>query len=194
METLSDLRIAARGLLRAKGFAISSAMTLALGIAATTTIFSVVYGVLLRPLPYRDADRLVIIQGEKSFSTGPRMMNYSAAELEDFTGSVRAFSSIALTAATGFTIRGDAGPEPIGGATVSGAFFDTMGTPPLVGRVLGDEVEPNVVISERMWRRRFGGRPDIIGQTVALSDPQNNYQPFTIVGVMPAAFQYPRPT
>jgi predicted permease len=194
METFSDFRVAARGLLRSKGFFAASALTLALGIAATTTIFSVVYGVLLRPLPYRDAHRLVVIQGEKDFSTGPRMMNYSAAELEDFTSSVRVFSSIALTAVSGFTIRGTDGPEPISGATVSGAFFDTMGTPPLIGRVLGEEAEPNVVISERMWRRRFNGRADIIGQTVALSDPQNNFQPFTVVGVMPGAFQYPRPT
>jgi len=79
---LADVRIAVRGLSRSKGFAFASALTLALGIAATTTIFSVVYGVLLRPLPYRDADRLVVIQGEKDFSTGPRMMTYSPAELD----------------------------------------------------------------------------------------------------------------
>ena len=71
MDVFADFRVAARGLLRSKGFAFAAAITLALGIAATTTIFSVVYGVLLRPLPYRDADRLVVIQGEKDFSTGP---------------------------------------------------------------------------------------------------------------------------
>ena len=128
MDVFADFRVAARGLLRSKSFAFAGAITLALGIAATTTIFSVVYGVLLRPLPYRDADRLVVIQGEKDFSTGPRMMNYSATELEEFTASAHAFTSLSLTASTGFTLRGADGVEPISGATVSGSFFDTMGT------------------------------------------------------------------
>ena len=191
MEILSDFRIALRGLWRSKSFAIAAALTLALGIGATTTIFTVVYGVLLRPLPYRDADRLVVIQGEKDFSTGPRLMNYSAAELEDFTGSLRAFSSVALTGANGFTLRGADGVEPIGGSTVSGTFFDTVGTAPLIGRLLGDEAEPNIVISERMWRRRFGGQADVLGQTLSLSASANNIETYTIVGVLPWAFQYP---
>src|SRR5688500_19975415 len=119
MDVLVDFKVAARGLWRSKGFAAAGAITLALGIAATTTIFSVVYGVLLRPLPYRDADRLVVIQGEKDFSTGPRMMNYSAPELEDFTSATRAFSALAMTAATGFTMRDVEGAEAISCATVS---------------------------------------------------------------------------
>ena len=191
MEWLADFRVAARGLLRSKGFAFASIVTLALGIGATTTIFSVVYGVLLRPLPYRDADRLVVIQGEKDFSTGPRLMNYSSAELEDFAGATRAFSSIAIADGRGFTLRGSDGPEPVPGSTVSGTFFDTLGTPPLIGRVLGDESEPNVVISERLWRRRFGGRADVAGQTMVVIDAANNPRTYTIVGVMPLQFQYP---
>jgi putative ABC transport system permease protein len=191
VDFLSDLRIAARGLLRSKGFAFAGALTLALGIAATTTIFSVVYGVLLRPLPYRDADRLVVIQGEKDFSTGPRMMNYSAAEMEDFIAAARAFEPIALTAATGFTLRDDQGAEAISGATVSGAFFDAMGTTPLLGRLPGDEAEPNIVISERLWQRKFGGTPDVLGKTLTLTDYTINYRTYTIVGVLPQPFQYP---
>jgi putative ABC transport system permease protein len=188
-----DFRIAARGLLRAKGFAFAGALTIALGVAATTTIFSVVYGVLLRPLPYRDADRLVVIQGEKEFSTGPRMMNYSAGELEAFSGALRSFSSVALTAASGFTLRSEAGPEPISGANVSGTFFDTMGTAPLLGRLLGDEAEPNVVISERMWRQRFNSRADVLGQSITFTASGDALQRYTIVGVLPFAFQYPHP-
>ena len=191
MDVLSDFKVAARGLMRSKGFAAAGALTLALGIAATTTIFSVVYGVLLRPLPYRDADRLVVIQGEKDFSTGPRIMNYSAPEMEDFTAATRVFERIALTAATGFTSRDDAGTEAISGATVSGAFFDTLGTAPLLGRLLGDEAEPNIVISERLWLRRFGGAPDVLGRTLTLTDYTINYRTYTIVGVVPQPFQYP---
>ena len=191
MDVLADFRVAARGLLRSKGFAFAGAGTLALGIAATTTIFSVVYGVLLRPLPYRAADRLVVIQGEKDFSTGPRMMNYSAPELEEFTVATRAFTSIAMTAATGFTIRDHAGADPVSGATVSGTFFDTMGTAPILGRLLGDDAEPNIVISERFWMRRFGGAHDVLGKTLTMADYTNNYHTYTIVGVLPQPFQYP---
>ncbi len=191
MDVLADFRVAARGLGRSKGFAFAGAITLALGIAATTTIFTVVYGVLLRPLPYRDADRIVVIQGEKDFSTGPRMMNYSASELEDFTAAARAFEPLSLTAATGFTLRSDDGLEPISGATVSGTFFDTMGTAPIAGRLLGDEVEPNVVISERLWQRKFAAATDVMGKTLTMADYSNNYRTYTIVGVLPHTFQYP---
>jgi predicted permease len=193
MDGLADFRVAARGLWRSKGFAIASALTLALGIAATTTIFSVVYGVLLRPLPYRDADRLVIIQGEKDFSTGPRMMNYSGPELEDFTAATRGFDSLSMSAATGFTLQDDSGSDAISGATVSGTFFDTMGTAPILGRLVGDEVEPNIVISERYWQRKFSGSSDVLGKTLTMTDYTNHYHTYTIVGVVPQPFQYPHP-
>ncbi len=136
MEMFADFRVAARGLLRSKGFAFASAITLALGIAATTTIFSVVYGVLLRPLPYRDADRLVVIQGEKEFSTGPRLMNYSPPELEEFAGATTAFTAIAITGGTGFTVRNAGSVESVNGATVSAQFFEVMDVPPVLGRTL----------------------------------------------------------
>jgi hypothetical protein len=115
MDCLSDIRISSLGLLRSKGFALAAAITLALGIAATTTIFSVVYGVLLRPLPYRDANRLVVIQGEKDFSTGPRLMNYSGPEFEEFAAAAHAFSPLAMAAMSGFTNRSDKGIESFSG-------------------------------------------------------------------------------
>jgi putative ABC transport system permease protein len=157
MDVLADFRVAARGLLRSKGFAFASAITLGLGIAATTTIFSVVYGVLLRPLPYRDADRLVIIQGEKDFSTGPRLMNYSGPELEEFAAASNVFSPIAITASASFTLRNDAGIESIGGSTVSQDFFDVLGTSAQLGRTVVAEAEPSIVISDRLWRRLYAG-------------------------------------
>lgn len=190
---MGDLRIAFRGLLRAKGFALACAITLALGIAATTTIFSVVYGVLLRPLPYRDAGRLVVIQAEKDFSTGPRIMNYSPVELEEFTGATSQFSSMALSTIASLAFRGDTGVQPVGTATVSGAFFATLDVPPQIGRLFSDEAEPVVVISDRFWRAAFGADPHVAGQALRLADRENIERTYTIVGVMPAPFQYPRP-
>ncbi len=191
MNMLSDFRVAARGLLRSKGFAAAGALTLALGIGATTTIFSVVYGVLLRPLPYRDAGALVVIQGEKDFSTGPRLMNYSPAEFEEFTAATSAFSSIAIFSNTSLTGRSDAGVEPISAATVSDDFFAMMDVQTLLGRTIGGEQEPNIVISERLWRRMFGGTDDVLGKPVRFADRDNVEHVYTIVGVMPATFQFP---
>ncbi len=191
MDVFADFRVAARGLLRAKGFAAAGALTLALGIAATTTIFSVVYGVLLRPLPYRDADRLVVIQGEKDFSTGPRLMNYSGPELEEFAGAAQAFAPLAMAAGTSFTTRSDGGIESIGGATVSDAFFDVLGTAPQLGAQVSDRAEPQIVISDRLWRRLYGAAPDVLGRTLTLADMSNVPVAYTIVGVMPREFQYP---
>ena len=168
MNGLGDFRIALRALGRSKGFALSAALTLALGIAATTTIFSVVYGVLLRPLPYVDSSRLLVIQGEKAYSTGPRIMNFSAPELEPFAAAVRAFSSVALTHSVGLTYRGDSGVESISSATVSAEFFATLGTPPLIGRTLGAESEPTIVISEPLCHRLFSRSPQAPGQSLSL--------------------------
>jgi putative ABC transport system permease protein len=185
--------VTARALLRSKAFFFASAITLALGIAATTTIFSVVYGVLLRPLPYRDADRLVVIQGEKDFSTGPRTMNYSPIELEEFAGAAREFSAVAITGTGGFTMRGQAGIELVNGATVSAAFFDMLDVAPLAGRTFDEENAPVVVISDRLRRKHFGAAGGGIGQAIRLTDRDMVEHSYTIVGVMPPEFQYPRP-
>jgi predicted permease len=191
MDVLADLRVAARGLMRSKGFAFAGAITLALGIAATTTIFSVVYGVLLRPLPYRDADRLVVIQGEKAFSTGPRILNFSPPELEPFVSATSAFSSIAMSGNTFLSFRDDNGPRGVPGATVSGSFFATLGTNPILGRTIGDESDPVIVISQRFWQQVFASSPDVVGRSIVLSDSALIERTYTIVGVMPAQFQLP---
>jgi putative ABC transport system permease protein len=185
------LRVAARGLMRSKGFALSGAITLALGIAATTTIFSVVYGVLLRPLPYRDADRLVIIQGEKAYSTGPRILNFSGPELEPFESAANAFSSIAFGARTSLALRDDSGTRSAFGSTVSGRFFETLGTNPLLGRTIANESDPVIVISERLWREAFAAAPDVVGRSVRLIDGPAIERTYTIAGVMPKEFQLP---
>ena len=105
-----------------------------------------------------------MIQGEKEYSTGPRLMNYSPSELEDFSGAARLFSTVAMSGAVAFTIRSADGIEPISGATVSKDFFRALGTPQLMGRTLDGAPVPEVVISERLWRRHFGGTADVLGK------------------------------
>jgi putative ABC transport system permease protein len=191
VDVISDFRIAVRGLSRSKGFAFSAAVTLALGIAATTTIFSVVYGVLLRPLPYANADRLVVIQAEKAYSAGPRILNFSAPEFEPFASATTAFSSLASSGTASLTYRSDHGVEPIFAATVSGEYFSTLGTHPILGRAIGDESEPVIVISERLWRRLFAADPNIAGRSIKLTGSDDIERIYTIVGVMPPEFQLP---
>lgn len=191
MHVPADVRVALRSLRRSKGFTIGSALTLALGIGAATTIFSVVYGVMLRPLPYASPSSLVVIQGEKEFSNGPRLMNFSAPEFEDFAGASRVFSTLAITNTTGFTLKTDAGVEPISGATVSATFFSMMGVAPLMGRLLGDDAGPNIVISHRLWQRLFNGAGDVVGKPVRLLNREAVERLYTVVGVLPPEFQYP---
>ena len=191
MDVFADFRVAARGLMRSKGFAFAGAITLALGIAATTTIFSVVYGVLLRPLAYRDADRVVIIQGEKAYSTGPRILNFSPPELEPFASATSSFSSIAMSGNTFLSLRDDSGVRGVPGATVSGSFFATLGTNPILGRTIGDESDPVIVISQRFWQQVFASSPDVVGRSIVLADSALTEHTYTIVGVMPAQFQLP---
>jgi putative ABC transport system permease protein len=191
MNFAADLGLAMRSLSRAPGFTAAGVLTLSLGLAATTTIFSVVYGVLLRPLPYRDAAALVVIQGEKLFSSGPRIMNYSPVEFEEFAAATTAFSSIAISGASSFTLRTEAGIEPIAGDTVSKDFFRTLAATPLMGRGLDGQPAPDIVISERLWRRHFGAAPDVLGMPLTLANRENVVRTYTVVGVMPSEFQYP---
>jgi putative ABC transport system permease protein len=142
-------------------------------------------------LPYRDADRLVVIQGEKAYSTGPRTLNFSAPEFEPFASATTAFSSLASSGRASLTFRSDAGVEPVYGATVSGDYFLTLGTPPLLGRVIGDESEPVIVISARLWRRLFAADPNIVGRSIKLEGSDSVERLYTIVGVMPPEFQLP---
>lgn len=190
---MGDLRIALRGLMRSRGFAVAASVTLALGIAASTTIFSVLYGVLLRPLPYRDAGQLVVIQGEKTYATGPRILNFSAPQFEPFSEASSAFESMASSGTTALTLRNSGGVRSVPLATVSAGFFETLGMQPLLGRGLRAEAEPSIVISERLWREVFSSAPDVVGRTIVLADGATIERAYTIVGVMPQSFQLPDP-
>jgi putative ABC transport system permease protein len=187
-----DLKYAARACRRSPGFTLAATLTLALGIGATTAIFSIVDAVLVRGLPYRDADRVVDLW-ETSDAGGYRLPSYPT--FKDWRAENRswsdAFEDIAFVKGAGAIYVGDSGPERLLGSSVSLGFFHLLGTPPLLGRTfLPDEERAGAnhvaVISYDLWQRRFGGDPAIVGRTIPLSD-----SPTTIIGVMPRGFAFP---
>ena len=194
MNTLwSDVKYAARTLAGRPAFTVFATLTLALGIGATTAIFSVVDAVLLRPLAYPEADALVKINGLRR-REGALPTNISRPDYKDFE-SASAFESMGAHGAGigAFTLTGDGEPERVAAANVSGGFFPTLRARPAAGRLftLSDDAPSpprNVVISHALWQRRFGGAPNAIGRSLLV-----NGQPFDIVGVLAPDFQYPQP-
>jgi putative ABC transport system permease protein len=175
MQTLfQDLRYGMRMLLKNPGFAIIAVITLALGIGANTAIFSVVYGVLLKPLPYRDADRIVVA-------------NISPPDFRDVRESNQVFDQMAIWGWNIYNINIDGETTQVRGAVVSPEFFPMLGSP-MLGRAwrADEDMQQLSVISHDFWQGRFRGDPNVIGKTVRLS---NEVQ--TIIGVMPPEFQYP---
>jgi putative ABC transport system permease protein len=190
METIiSDIRQGIRTLLKRPAFTALAVITLALGIGATTAIFSVVNGLLLRPLPYRDDQRLITL-GQSNRKTGVAREGVSPANFLDWREQARSFAGVAAAEQWGFTLTDYGEPEGMKGSVVTKGFFEILGTNALVGRtLLPEDYENNaqvVVISHGLWQRRFGGDPQIIGRKLTLND-----EPTTVVGVMPTEFDYP---
>ncbi len=186
MRTLwQDLRYGARMLMRKPGFTLIAVVTLALGIGANTAIFSVVNAVLLRPLQFKEPDRVVILW-ERRASSGEANITISAHEFVAWREQSRDFERMALILGGSFTLTGGGEPETIAAWRVSADFFSVLGVQPKLGRVFapGEDQAGGanvVVLSQKFWQRRFGSDPSVIGKTITLSD-----QPFTVVGVMPA--------
>jgi putative ABC transport system permease protein len=189
-----DLRHGARGLRRAPAFAVSAILIIALGIGAVTAIFSVVYGVMLRPLPYPEPERLVTFWS-RAPTLGLDRALVGAADHQEWRRRTRAYTDIALVRAVGnFNIVGDGEPERLQGARVSANLFPILGVTPLIGRTFTedeDEIghENVVLLSWPLWQRRFGGDAGVIGTTIRL-----NGIPHVVVGVMGPAFAYPANT
>ncbi len=179
---LRELRRAARGLSRRPGFALATIVTLALATAANTAVFSVVDAVLLRPLPFAEAERL-------SFLT--REGDVSIPDGVDWRAASRGFEDIALFLRQwSLDLTGDGDPERIFAGVVEPRYFRVLGTPPLLGRTLADAddrpgAEPVVVLSEAFWARRFARSPEVLGRTLSLSGHAAR-----VVGVMPQAFDF----
>ncbi|WP_163997923.1 ABC transporter permease [Pyxidicoccus caerfyrddinensis] len=188
---VDDLRFSLRLLLKNRSFTLVSVLTLALAIGANTAIFSVVHGVLLRPLPYPESEQLVQLIRREPGGESP---SQSVAHYALLSGESALFSKVTAyeVLPSGFNLVGDGMPERMSGVRVTGTFFDTFGVRPELGRgFLPEEDVPGgghaVVISHGFWQRRFGGAADVIGKSLTLND-----QPYTVVGVAPASFQYPQ--
>ena len=186
-SSMQDVRYAVRLLLRAPGFTTVAALTLALGIGANTAIFSVVHGVLVKPLPYREPDALIRIF-EESLPDTPEFP-LSPGTFIEYRAQSRAFEALAAYERNDLQLGGDR-PEQLRAMRVTAGFFQLLGYQPQLGREFTREDEAEgrsrvAILSHALWVRRFGGDQTIVGKTVALSG-----RPFEIIGVLPPGVQH----
>ena len=189
----SDVRFAWRALRKTPGFTAVVVLTLALGIGANAAIFSVVNAVVLRPLPYADAARLMVVWGNLH-RPGVEEIPASAGEYVDYRDQVRSLEQVAAYDTLGFNLTGRGEPERVEGAVVTANLFPLLGVNAQVGRTFAAaEEQPGrehvAILSHALWTRRFHADPAVVGQVVAVDG-----RPVEIVGVMPAAFRFPDQT
>jgi predicted permease len=172
---VNDFRFAVRAFLRTPGFTVVAILTLALGIGATTAIFSVVNAVLLRPLPFPQPERLVFGRG-------------SLADFRDLDASNRSFDGTAFWATNMYNLRLDNDSRQLLGGMISRTLLPLLGTQPLLGRnfTADDERQNTVILGYGLWQSRFGGDPAVLGRTIDLSGTS-----YTVIGVAPAWFRFP---
>ena len=191
-QFLQDLRFGFRTLRKNPAFTLVAVLALALGIGANTAMFSVAYGILLRPLPYPDAERVAVVY----MRYFPRDFAYGTMCIRDYlmwTQNNHAFENPSLFRTLRMDIGGKEGlPEQVQGASVTSGFFSTLEVTPLLGRTFVDgEDKPGTgslaVLSESIWRKRFAASSAVLGQTILI-----NGAPSTVIGIMPGAFQFPR--
>jgi putative ABC transport system permease protein len=187
-----DLRYSARMLARRPGFAAGILITLALTIGANSAIFSVINGVLLEPLHFKNPERLVVVGGVNRAEGAGGQLLAAAPDFIDWKKHIRAFDSVAATYYRKDNLTGDADPEVVKTATVSATFFPLLDVAPYRGRLFfPEEDRPEsdlqlAVLSYGFWQRHFGGDPAIVGKGLRLSD-----RPHTVIGILPPDFDYP---
>jgi putative ABC transport system permease protein len=190
---LNDLSFAFRSLMRTKGLTFAVVLTLALGIGANAAIFSVVRGVLLRPLANRDEERLIYIR-QTAHGIGADNVTFSVPEIQDLRERVKTLSAFGDFSTIGFTMVGLGEPREVRAGVVGGSYFDVMGLHPVLGRLLGPGDDgPNaagaVVLTHRYWATGLDRDPSVLGKTIRLGD-----RSATIVGVLEPSVPYPAET
>lgn len=193
MSIFKELWFALRSLARVKGLAITVVLTLALGIGVNAAIFSVVRGVLLRPLINRDEDRLVYIR-QSALGIGVENAAFSVPEIRDFRQSVKSVTAFGEFSTIEFTMVGLGEPRAVRAGVVDGSYFDVMGLRPVLGRLLGSaddgpQAEGALVLTHRFWATVLQSDEAVIGKTVRLGD-----RSATIVGVLEPSIPYPAET
>ncbi len=188
-----DVRSAARSLRRAPGFVLLALLTLTLGIGANAALFGVVRSVLLRPLPYPDADRLVQVWTDERAHGREAPEWLTPPDFLDWQRDNTSFASMAAYQGWGPDLTGDGDPESLSGLAVTARFFDVLGVPAAFGRTFAaadDDAgaERVVVLTDAIWRRRFGADPAVLGRQLTLDG-----EPWTVIGVMPRDFRSPIP-
>ena len=181
---IKDIRFGVRGLLKRPGFTAIAVITLALGIGANSAIFSVVNAVLLRPLPFKDPDRLVAVW-ERRANSGRANLTLSGHEYQAFKERTASFEALTLIQPNGFNLTGRGDPLVVDVGQVSTDFFSVIGVPPILGRSFAPGEDDRggakiVVLGHKLWTQRFASDANVINQSVRLND-----QSYTVIGVMP---------
>ncbi len=193
MSLITDFRVAVRSLARVKGLAITVIVTLALGIGANAAIFSVVGGVLLRPLANDDEERLIYIR-QSARGIGAENANFSVPEIQDLRARVKTLAAFGDFSTIDFTMVGLGEPRVVRAGVVGGSYFEVMGLRPVLGRLLGrsddgPDAAGAVVLTHRFWTTALASDPSVVGKTVRLGE-----RSATIVGVVEPSVPYPAQT
>ncbi|HEX8687920.1 MAG TPA: ABC transporter permease, partial [Pyrinomonadaceae bacterium] len=189
---LQDARYGLRMMRKRPGFTLVAVLTLGLSIGIITAVFSVVYAALVRPLPFAEPERLYMAAAENRRGGAAEVRGVAPADFVDWREQSRAFEGMAAYTGGGLTLDSAGLPEAVSGVRVSEDFFRVLGVSPARGRTLDAEefnsaASRSVVLSHRLWRRRFGGDPDVVGKQLALVGGGSA----TVVGVMPEQFRFP---
>ncbi|MGA8142320.1 MAG: ABC transporter permease [Candidatus Acidiferrales bacterium] len=195
MQTLlQDLKYGVRMLAKSAGFTVVAVLTLALGIGASTAVFSIVNAVLLKPLPYPHADRIIFPwrQSPPGIDLGYNEIPWGARTFQDFQREIKGFQEVGAFEAAGFNLTGTGDPVRVDGVRASAGFFRAMGVAPALGRIFLDEEDHaghhrEVILGYGLWRRKFGGDRRVVGRSLEL-----NGESYAVVGVMPNGFAFPR--
>src|SRR5262250_1188154 len=189
---LSEIKVALRGLAKTRGFTAIAVATLALAIGANSAVFSLINALLVRPLPYQQPSRIALIW-EQFKTQGLDRIPVSPPEYLDLEREFRSVTGLAAFTYEMFNLGGGRVPERITGAQVTPSLFPLLGVEPIKGRTFAREEQGEghynlVVISERLWKRRFNSDPTLVGRSLLLND-----RSYTVIGIMPAKFEFPIP-